>query len=88
MSMTEDRIIEEILAVRKNVSDDDAFTTRELTDAMGLTPPTVRGKIRLLINSGRLELTQKDVHGIDGKIYTRAAYRFLPAKELTDEGPE
>ena len=67
MSMTEEEIIKEILAVVTHEGDRDSFTTTELSDAIGLSNPTVRKKLRVLWNAGRLEATQKRITGIDGR---------------------
>ncbi len=88
MSMTEEEIIKEILAVVTHEGDRDSFTTTELSDAIGLSNPTVRKKLRVLWNAGRLETTQKRIAGIDGRSYMRAEYRLLPAKETQDEVTE
>tara|TARA_R100001163_G_C4996126_1_gene146937 strand:+ start:291 stop:557 length:267 start_codon:yes stop_codon:yes gene_type:complete len=88
MSITEEEIIKEILAVVTHEGDQDSFTTTELSDAIGLSGPTVRKKLRVLWNAGRLESTQKRITGIDGRSYMRSAYRLLPQKETQDEGTE
>ena len=88
MSMTEEDIIKEILAIRTHEGDQDSFTTTELSDAIGLSNHTLRKKLRVLWNAGRLEATQKRIAGIDSRSYMRAAYRLLPPKETQDEGIE
>jgi len=60
---------------------DDAYTTEELADSLGVCNRTVQNRLKLLKKNGRLEVVKVKRESLGGYDTTVRAYRILPGPE-------
>ena len=54
----------------------DAMTTQEMADAIGVSPQAVRRRLHILKQEGRLEKARKRIEDLGGRQLTVNAYRL------------
>ena len=64
------------------VRQDDAFTSSELVKATSWSLPTVKRHLHDMKASGGLEVVKVHREGLDGRVVTVSAYRFVSPKPL------
>tara|TARA_R100001530_G_scaffold60685_1_gene43819 strand:+ start:249 stop:509 length:261 start_codon:yes stop_codon:yes gene_type:complete len=86
MKMTEADLIAELQAAIENVeAPDDAFTTGELADLLGVGDAAIRKRLKKLNKTGRLlpvRIMRKSLTGNFRKVW---GYRILPEKQDAQE---
>jgi len=81
MRMTEAEIIEELQAAIDNVdSPDDAFTTGEVADLLGIGDAAVRKRLKQFAKTGRLSPVRIMRRSLTGNLRKVWGYRILPEK--------
>lgn len=86
MKMTEAALIAELQAAIENVeSPDDAFTTGELADLLGVGNAAIRKRLKKLKKTGRLLPVQIMRKSLTGDLRKVWGYRILPEKQDADE---
>ena len=86
MKMTEADLIAELQAAIENVeSPDDAFTTGELADLLGVGNAAIRKRLKKLKKTGRLLPVQIMRKSLTGDLRKVWGYRILPEKQDAEE---
>ncbi len=80
--MTEDEILHELEAMRLFDGPEDAYTTDELCDMLGLEAQAVRRRLKVAKKAGRLEVVDIQRERLDGLPSRTRGYRILPASTL------
>lgn len=75
---TEELIAELTAALAANQGPDDALTTYELCQVLGLAENATRKRIRLLTEAGRLEAVRVQRVSMNGVTQPVSAYRLKP----------
>ena len=85
MKMTEADLIAELQAAIENVeSPDDAFTTTELADLLGVGNAAIRKRLKKLKKTGRLLPVQIMRKSLTGELRKVWGYRILPEQEAAE----
>ena len=86
MKMTEADLIAELQAAIENVeAPDDAFTTGELADLLGVGEAAVRKRLKRISKTGRLVPVQIMRESLTGNLRKVWGYRILPEKQDAEE---
>ena len=86
MKMTEADLIAELQAVIENVeAPDDAFTTGELADLLGVGEAAVRKRLKRISKTGRLVPVRIMRESLTGNLRKVWGYRILPEKQDAEE---
>ncbi len=86
MKMTEADLIAELQAAIENVeAPDDAFTTGELADLLGVGEAAVRKRLKRISKTGRLVPVRIMRESLTGNLRKVWGYRILPEKQDAQE---
>jgi len=86
MKMTEADLIAELQAAIENVeAPDDAFTTGELADLLGVGEAAVRKRLKRISKTGRLVPVRIMRESLTGNLRKVWGYRILPEKQDAEE---
>ena len=86
MKMTEADLIAELQAAIENVeAPDDAFTTGELADLLGVGEAAVRKRLKRISKTGRLVPVRIMRESLTGNLCKVWGYRILPEKQDAQE---
>jgi len=76
--VTEAELLEQVQeALDAPPSEDGAMSVIELSDALDMTPSSVRGRLRKLIAAGSVELVRVRRRALHGIVSRRVAYRTV-----------
>ena len=86
MKMSESELLAELQAAVDNVeSPDDAFTTGELADLLGVGEAAVRKRLKQFAKTGRLMPLRIMRESLTGNLRKVWGYRILPEKQDAEE---
>lgn len=80
-SMTEAQLLEELQQALVLTDAEEASTVREIADRLGVSPKTVRERLRALKRAGRLECVTVYRESIDGRMTPVPGFRLREGRE-------
>lgn len=77
--MTSEELIAELAAIMSADGPEDAYTTGDLCELLGLSAGSVRRRLKVLAKAKRLQVVTVQRQAIDGVYYPTTAYRIKSA---------